>query len=50
VGLLWAPLAAVAVAGVLTRIAARRLGGTTGDVLGATCELATTAALLVMVL
>ncbi len=46
----WAPLAAVLVALWLTTLAARRLGGTTGDVLGATSELATAAALLVMAL
>lgn len=50
VGVFGAPLAAVATAAVVTRIAARRVGGTTGDVLGATAELATLAALLVMVL
>lgn len=50
VGLLWAPLAAVLVTGALARIAVRRIGGTTGDVLGATAELATTAALLTMAL
>jgi adenosylcobinamide-GDP ribazoletransferase len=48
--LVWSPLAAVATAAVVTRISARRLGGSTGDVLGATCEFATTAALLAMVL
>ncbi len=46
----WAPLAAIVVALWLTNLAARRLGGTTGDVLGATAELATAAALLVMAL
>jgi adenosylcobinamide-GDP ribazoletransferase len=50
VGLLWAPLAAVLVTGGLARIARRRIGGSTGDVLGATAELATTAALLTMAL
>jgi adenosylcobinamide-GDP ribazoletransferase len=44
------PLAAGAVAIGLARIAARRLGGSTGDVLGATVELATAAALLVLAL
>jgi adenosylcobinamide-GDP ribazoletransferase len=50
VSLIWAPLAAVLVAVLLARVAARRIGGTTGDVLGATAELATTAALLAMAL
>jgi adenosylcobinamide-GDP ribazoletransferase len=48
--LIWAPLAAAVSAIVVTRVAARRLGGSTGDVLGATCELATAAALLALVL
>lgn len=50
VGLVWAPLAAILVTGAIARVAARRIGGTTGDVLGATAELATTAALLTMAL
>jgi adenosylcobinamide-GDP ribazoletransferase len=33
---------------VLSRHAARRFGGVTGDVLGAACELAVTAALVVL--
>jgi adenosylcobinamide-GDP ribazoletransferase len=44
------PVAAAAVAVVLARIARRRLGGSTGDVLGATVELATLAALLLLAL
>jgi len=48
--LLWAPLAAVLVALALGRVAQRRLGGSTGDVLGASAELATAAALLAMTL
>ena len=48
--LLWAPLAAAVSAIAVTRAAAHRLGGSTGDVLGATCELATAAALLALVL
>lgn len=47
---LWAPLAAITVAAAVAGVAARRLGGSTGDVLGATCELAATAALLVLAL
>lgn len=43
-----APLLAVAAAEVLRRHAIRRLGGLTGDVLGALVEVATTVALLVM--
>lgn len=50
VALVWAPLAGVVTAVALVRLAARRLGGVTGDVLGATAELATTAAMLVMAL
>ncbi len=45
-----APLAAVVTAVVVTRIAARRLGGTTGDVLGAIAELSAAAVLLVLAL
>jgi adenosylcobinamide-GDP ribazoletransferase len=48
--LLVAPLCAAAVAALVTLIAARRLRGSTGDTLGATVELATTAALLALVL
>lgn len=48
VALLWAPGASIVVAVVLARVAARRFGGSTGDVLGATAELAAAAALLVM--
>jgi adenosylcobinamide-GDP ribazoletransferase len=48
--LVLAPAAAAGTAAIVTRIAARRLGGSTGDVLGATCELATAAALLALVL
>ncbi|WP_433209154.1 adenosylcobinamide-GDP ribazoletransferase [Dactylosporangium sp. CS-047395] len=43
-----AVLAAVAVAWVLTAHARRRLGGVTGDVIGAAIELATAAALIVL--
>jgi adenosylcobinamide-GDP ribazoletransferase len=48
--LLWGPLAAVGVALWLGGLARRRFGGSTGDVLGATAELATTAVLLVLAL
>jgi adenosylcobinamide-GDP ribazoletransferase len=48
--LFWAPAAALLVAVGLGRLAQRRFGGSTGDVLGATAELATTAALLVFAL
>lgn len=47
---LWVPLTAIAVALVVARTCSRRLGGSTGDVLGATAELATLATLLVMAL
>jgi adenosylcobinamide-GDP ribazoletransferase len=47
---LLAPAAAAATAGYLTHLASRRLGGSTGDVLGATAELATTSVLLVLAL
>jgi adenosylcobinamide-GDP ribazoletransferase len=39
---------ALAVAAALTRHAVRRLGGVTGDVLGAAVELSTAAAYLVL--
>lgn len=45
-----APLAALAVAWLAGRHAVRRVGGLTGDVLGALCELATTTCLLVLAL
>jgi len=48
--LVGAPLAAAGAALVITRVAARRLGGTTGDVLGAIAELSTAAVLLVLAL
>ena len=48
--LLWGPLAAIGVALGLARLAQRRFGGSTGDVLGATAELATVAVLLVLAL
>ena len=48
--LLWGPVAAVGVALWLGRLARRRFGGSTGDVLGGTAELATTAVLLVLAL
>jgi adenosylcobinamide-GDP ribazoletransferase len=48
--LLWGPIAAVGVALGLGRLAQRRFGGSTGDVLGATAELATVAVLLVLAL
>ncbi len=48
--LLWGPLAAVGVALGLGWLARRRFGGSTGDVLGATVELATVAVLLVLAL
>jgi adenosylcobinamide-GDP ribazoletransferase len=48
--LLGMPVAAAAVALVLARVARRRFDGSTGDVLGATVELATLAALLVLAL
>ncbi len=48
--LLWGPLAAVGVALGLGRLAQRRFAGSTGDVLGATAELATVAVLLVLAL
>jgi adenosylcobinamide-GDP ribazoletransferase len=44
------PLAAMGTGLLITWIAARRLGGSTGDVLGAIAELATAAVLLVLVL
>jgi adenosylcobinamide-GDP ribazoletransferase len=48
--MLWAPAAAVAAAAAVSLIARRRLGGLTGDVLGAIVELATLAGLLTLVL
>ena len=48
--LLWGPAAAAVVAVTLGRLAHSRFGGSTGDVLGATAELATTAVLLVLAL
>jgi adenosylcobinamide-GDP ribazoletransferase len=48
--LLWGPLAAVGVAFGLGRLAQRRFGGSSGDVLGATAELATLAVLLILAL
>ena len=48
--LLWGPIAAVGVALGLGWLAQRRFGGSTGDVLGATAELATVAVLLVLAL
>ncbi|HYN57451.1 MAG TPA: adenosylcobinamide-GDP ribazoletransferase [Motilibacterales bacterium] len=48
--LLWGPLAAIGVALGLGWLAQRRFGGSTGDVLGATVELATLAVLLVLAL
>jgi adenosylcobinamide-GDP ribazoletransferase len=48
--LLWGPLAAVGVALALGGLAQRRFGGSSGDVLGATTELATLAVLLVLAL
>lgn len=48
--LVGAPLAAVGTALLVTRVAARRLGGTTGDVLGAIAELSSAVTLLVLAL
>jgi adenosylcobinamide-GDP ribazoletransferase len=48
--LLWGPLAAVGTALALGGLARRRFGGSSGDVLGATAELATLAVLLVLAL
>jgi adenosylcobinamide-GDP ribazoletransferase len=48
--LVWGPLAAVGVALGMGRLAQRRFGGSTGDVLGATAELSTLAVLLVLAL
>jgi adenosylcobinamide-GDP ribazoletransferase len=48
--LLWGPLASIGVALGLAWLARRRFGGSTGDVLGATAELATLAVLLVLAL
>ena len=48
--LLWGPLAAVGVALGMGWLAGRRFGGSSGDVLGATAELATVAVLLVLAL
>jgi adenosylcobinamide-GDP ribazoletransferase len=44
-----AVIGSLAVAAIVVRVAVRRLGGITGDVLGATVELATTAALVILV-
>ena len=48
--LLWGPLVAIGVALGMGWLAQRRFGGSTGDVLGATAELATMAVLLVLAL
>ena len=48
--LLWGPLAGLGIALGLVRVALRRFGGSSGDVLGATAELATLAVLLVLAL
>ena len=48
--LLWGPLAAIGVALGLGWLAGRRFGGSSGDVLGATTELATLAVLLMLAL
>ncbi len=48
--LVWGPLAAIGLALGMARVAQRRFGGSTGDVLGATSELATLAVLLVLAL
>ena len=45
-----AVLGSLVVGAVVVRLAIRRLGGITGDVLGATMELATTSALVILVL
>ena len=45
-----APIAALLVAWLVGRHAVRRVGGLTGDVLGALCEIATTVCLLVLAL
>ena len=50
IGLLSAPIAATLVTVVVARIADLRIGGLTGDVLGAIAELSTTAALLAVAL
>jgi adenosylcobinamide-GDP ribazoletransferase len=50
VAMLVAPGAAIATALAVSRTAARRIGGSTGDVLGATAELAAAAALLALAL
>lgn len=48
VALLWAPVASLVVAAVVAVVAARRLGGSTGDVLGATTEIATATVLVLL--
>jgi adenosylcobinamide-GDP ribazoletransferase len=45
-----AVIAAVAVAALFTQHCVRRFGGVTGDVLGAACEVAATAAYVLMTL
>ena len=50
VALAIAPASVIVATGIVARNATRRIGGVTGDVLGATAELATTAALLVLAL
>ena len=47
---LWPVVAALAMAGLLRRLMLRRIGGATGDTLGASCEIVEAAALVVMAL